>query len=169
MQPKYKSLLIRILIAIAVDVLLLSIFIIWMHPTPEESILEYLLLLAIFVINIGFAVVSKYIMKLLYLPFILNSVIAVVIFHLLFKGWYAYNDHKNFKRMLFTSANKKYELLLDIRDTSHSFLKIGSSNKFMGGEYKINNDSIYLIDNLSPMIVYKDTLIGFAKEKIVLK
>jgi hypothetical protein len=140
-----------------------------MHPTPEESILEYLLLLAIFVINIGFAVVSKYIMKLWYLPFILNSVIAVIIFHLLFSGWYTFTDYKNFKRMQFSSADKKYELLLDNRDTSYSFFELGSSSKFMGGGYKISNDSIYLIDNLSPMVVYKDTLTGFSKEKIVLK
>ena len=172
MQPKYKSLFIKISIAIGIDVILLSVCIIWMQATPDISIVEILLLPAIFIINIGLGVASKFIIPKLYAVFLINSVLAAIIFHLLFNGWFTYKDHENFKRLDFTSSKKKYELLLDYRDTAYSFSdvsNIGSSTEFMRGQYKISKDSVYLIDTVNQMIVYKDTLIGFAKNKIVLK
>lgn len=87
MQPKYKSLLVRILFANGIDIVFLSVFIIWMQANPDfyYSSIEILLLMAIFVINIGLAVAAKYVMNSLYMPLILNSVLSVLIFHLLFR------------------------------------------------------------------------------------
>lgn len=81
MQPKHRSLLIKILIAIGIDILLFLVFIICWQPSPDESTIELLLLMAIFVINIGLAVAFRYTMRVWYLPVALNSIIAVLVFH----------------------------------------------------------------------------------------
>ncbi|MGZ3810402.1 MAG: hypothetical protein ACXVB0_21670 [Mucilaginibacter sp.] len=171
MLPKYKSLIVRVLIAIGIDIILLSVFIVWMQATPDVSIVEILLLPAIFIINIGLGIASKFIIRRLYPVFLINSVLGALIFHLLFNAWFFYNDHKDFNRMKFELGKKSYELLLDKRDTSYSFSELfnGSSDEFMRGQYKISNDSVYLTDKVNTMVVYKDSLIGFSKDKIAMK
>jgi hypothetical protein len=170
MQTKYISLLIKVLIAIGVDVILFFVFIVWWHPTPDESTIELLLLMAIFVTNIGLAVAFRYTIRVWYLPVVLNSIIAALVFHLTLTSWYAYQDRG--RKMQFAAGENKYELILSRKDTSYNFYekyRDGSSNRFMSGQYKISRDTVYLTDPVNQMIVYKDTLIGFAKDKIVLK
>lgn len=171
MQPKYKSLAIKILIIIGIDILLFFVFITWWQPGADESTIEWLLLLAIFVINIGFAIASKYTIRAWYFTLVLNSIIATLIFHISLVGWYSYQV-RGMRKMWFVSGEKSYQLIFDKKDTSYSFYKNdnnGSSSRFMSGQYKISNDTVYLTDPVNQMIVYKDTLIGFEKKKIVLK
>lgn len=85
-------------------------------------------------------------------------------------SWYAWQGRG--RKMQFVSGGKEYELLLSRRDTSYNFYDRyhdGSSTCFMSGQYKLIRDTVYLTDSVNQMIVYKDTLIGFAKDKIVLK
>lgn len=171
MQLKHRSLLIKCLIAIGIDVALFFVFIICWWPAPDESTIELLLLMAIFVINIGLAVAFKYAIKSWYLTLVLNSIISVFIFHVLLTGWYTFQD-RGIRKMQFVTDEKNYELVLDRKDTSYSFYKNyknGSSSRFMSGQYKISNDTVYLTDPVNQMIVYKDTLVGFTSDKIALK
>jgi len=171
MQPKYRSLAIKLLLAIGIDVLLFFVFIVWWKPTPDESTIELLLLMAIFVINIGLAVAFKYTIRSWYFPLILNSIMAILIFHIVMIGWYAYLD-RGMHKMQFLNNGKSYEFFLDKKDTSYNFYekyRDGSLNRIMSGQYKTSRDTVYLIDPVNQMRVYKDTLIGFAEKKIILK
>ncbi|HVV56239.1 MAG TPA: hypothetical protein VHC47_12975 [Mucilaginibacter sp.] len=162
---------IKILIAMGIDAVLFLGFILWWQPSIDESTIELLLLTAIFVINIGLAVAFKYTIRSWYFTLVLNSIIAVLIFHIILIGWYAYQD-SGMVKMIFSGNEKHYELVLDKKDTSYSFYEKysdGSLNRFMSGQYKISNDTVYLTDPVNQMMVYKDTLIGFEKKKIVLK
>lgn len=154
-----------------VDAVLFFGFILWWQPTIDESTIELLLLMAIFVINIGFAVASKYTIRSWYFPLVLNSIIAVFIFHTILMCWYAYQD-RGIVKMTFSDDGKLYELVLDKKDTSYSFYekyRDGYLIRFMSGQYKMSRDTLCLTDLVNQMIVYKDTLIGFEKKKIVLK
>ena len=171
MQPKHKSYAIKIFIAAGIDVILFFVFVLWWQPVPDESTIELLLLMAIFVINIGLAVASKYTIRSWYLPLVLNSIVAIFIFHIVLSGRYGYHD-QGLRKMRFVTGGKSYELIFDKKDTSYNFYEKysnESSNRLMSGQYKMKGDSIYLTDPVNQMIVCKDSLIGFAKEKIALK
>jgi len=171
MQHKIRLLAIKILIAIGIDLVAFLVLITLWKPTPDESTIELLLLMGIFVINIGLAIAFKYTVRSWYFPLLLNSIIAVMVFHGVMIGWYAYK-HRGMHKMQFLNDGKSYEFVLDKKDTSYNFYekyRDGSLNRFMSGEYKMVRDTEYLIDPVNQMKVYKDTLIGFAKNKIVLK
>ncbi|HVS90686.1 MAG TPA: hypothetical protein VHE59_01555 [Mucilaginibacter sp.] len=170
MQPKHKSLVTKLLIATGVDVLIFIAFILCWKPTPDESAIELLLLLAIFITNIGLAVAFRHAVRSWYFPLVLNSIISTLMFHLVLIGWYTYQNRG--RKMQFAAGGKKYELILKGEDTSYGFYEKdsdGSSNRFMSGQYKISGDTVCLTDPVNQIKVCKDTLIGFAKEKIALK
>jgi len=77
----------KLSIAVGVDILLFAVFIIWLNPTPDDSIIEILLLWGVFVTNVCLAVAARYSIKKLYLVFLINSFLASLIFHLMFSAW----------------------------------------------------------------------------------
>jgi hypothetical protein len=168
---QYRSVFIKILIALCIDVLVLLGLVLWINATPDISIAGSAVIPSLIVINIGLTVVARFTLKKFYLTFLFNIVLAPLIFYGLCWGWLSYQGYKNFIRWQFPANGKHYELLLDKRDTSYSFseLSSGSSMQFMRGQYRTSHDTVYLTDPVNQMIIYKDTLIGFSKESIVLK
>jgi len=86
-KPPAKRPFKRLLIAFGVDVLLFATCILWLRPTLDDSIIEFLLLWGIFISNICLAVASRFSIKVLYHVFLINSVLASLLFHLMFIGW----------------------------------------------------------------------------------
>jgi len=104
----------------------------------------------------------------LYKALLLNSIVASIIFYLLFSLWFYYEHKLNYKLMTFKVYNTDYELELSYRDSSYSIsrTRINSSYsqyfEIMSGKYKTKADRIFLIDSVNTMTVYKDSLYGFA-------
>jgi len=168
---QYKSFFSCLLVIVCIDILVLTGLVVWINATPDVSIVTIAIIPSLIIINVCLTVVARFILKKHYLTFLFNILLAPLIFYGIWCGWFWYQEHKNFTRGQFQANGKYYELLLDKRDTSYSFSELytGSSIQFMRGQYRMSHDSVYLTDPVNPMIVYKDTLIGFAKTKIVLK
>ena len=86
-KPPTKGLFKKLLIALGADVLVIAIFITCFKPTQDKSAIEIFLLWAVFIINICLAVATRYIKRELYRIFLINSLCACLIFHLMFYGW----------------------------------------------------------------------------------
>lgn len=168
---QYRSFFIKILIAVCIDILVLSITLVWINIMSNASIVEIAIAPSLIVINLGFTIVARFTIRKLYLVLLFNILLAPFIFYSLKCGWSWCQEHENFRKWQFAANGKYYELKLDKRDTSYDISKItpGPVTEFMRGQYKISNDSTQLIDIVSPMVVYKDTLTGFQKEKIALR
>jgi hypothetical protein len=85
-----NGLLKRLLITVGVDVLVFIIFLACFKPTQDKSAVEDLLLLAVFIINVCSAVATRHVFRKLYRVFLVNSLLACLIFHLMFYGWLAF-------------------------------------------------------------------------------
>jgi hypothetical protein len=86
-KPPLKALFKRLLIAAGVDILIFAVLLICLNPTPDDSIIEILLLWGIFLTNICLAIATRYTIKKLYAVFLINSFCASLIFHLMFNAW----------------------------------------------------------------------------------
>ncbi|MBS1532737.1 MAG: hypothetical protein JSU01_20715 [Bacteroidetes bacterium] len=167
----YRASFARILVTVGIDLVLLAALVAYTQPIPESAIIAIPVILALFILNIGIAVVARFVWKKLYFTFALNSILAPLIFYLVLMGWYTYRPHLLFITWKFDNKGKHYELTLRKKEMAYSFLELdsdfpGSGSVNMSGSYFVRNDTIHLTDILSPMVIYKDTLIGFAKEKI---
>jgi hypothetical protein len=165
MQP-YKPLIVKLLILLIADTLLLAIFVWWIDATPDVAIGEMLMVPALVVFNLIAALVSRFIVKRkdFTQPLIINAIIAPIIFHWLFKLWFIYYDNTHFKQYTFALSGKQYELLLDKRDTSYSFmerLKSGSAIEFKQGHYIESEDYIELIDSSAHMRIFNNELLNY--------
>jgi len=86
-KPPAKGLVKKLLIVLAADVLIFLVFMIFFKPTQDKSVVEIFLLWGVFITNICLAVATRYVKKELYRIFLINSICACVIFHLMFYGW----------------------------------------------------------------------------------
>jgi hypothetical protein len=173
-QP-YKQLLKALLILLILDIVVLAAFIWWMDATPDVSIAELLIVPIIFIINVILGLILRY--KSIYIitgnAFVCNSVIASLVFHSLFQTWFHYYDRAHFKRSYFDLSGKKYELLLDKRDTSYSMFELGNGSalEFKHGKYEQHQDTVVLGDSTNRLFFFPNYLIGYPKngDKIRLK
>ena len=83
-KPPLKALVKSVLIAAGADIFLFAILLICLNPTPDDSIIEILLLWGVFLTNICLAIATRYTIKKLYPVFLINSFCASLIFHLMF-------------------------------------------------------------------------------------
>jgi hypothetical protein len=84
----FKAISKTILIVFIVDLLLFTLFFGLIKPTGFYLDMEWLLLIAIFITNICLAVATKYTLKRLYIPLLVNSILAAFAFHALLKCWF---------------------------------------------------------------------------------
>lgn len=161
----------KLLIAVIIDILVLSVLIVWVIIEPKISFILIGVIPALFVINLCLAVVARFIAPKFYFTLLLNAIISSAVFYGLNISRIWYYDRHNFDRWLFTADNKHYELVLKKSDSSYSIFELhrSSSQIFMSAGYTLNNDTIKLTDVVSPVTIYKDTLRGFITEKIALK
>ena len=153
------------IIITSVDAFLLCGLTIYINATPDVSIVEILIVPLIFAINIVLAILFRFTLqrKKWATVLFINSIIAVIVFHLFFKLWFYYYDYKNFKEYFFTINGKKYELNIDRRDTSYTFYELfdGSSVSFKEGKYTYKKDSIILVDDSKHLLVFNNKLKGY--------
>jgi hypothetical protein len=77
----------KLLIILGADTLIFLVFMIFFKPTPDKSAVEIFLLWGVFITNLCLAVATRYIKKELYGVFLINSLCACLIFHLMFYEW----------------------------------------------------------------------------------
>ena len=82
-----KSIFSKILVVVCIDIVLLTGLVIWLNATIDLINLEIFVLEGLFVANLGFAVVCRFVAPKFYLPFLINTILSAVIFHCLFLVW----------------------------------------------------------------------------------
>ena len=167
MKNKYKPLL----ILLGIDVLFSVSFFIFHGHIIVSSEAELIIIPVIFVANILIAIILG-LLKILrvlkfniYKIFLLNAVIACIIFLLVDFSWGYYYEKMNYKTMTFRLANQDYQLVLTYRDTSYYIDKIwpGTAQPVMSGKYEMKNGRIEFNNN--NFVVDQDSLSGFVNGK----
>jgi hypothetical protein len=79
---QYNPFFLRLSIALVVDFIVLLVLLTWLIKVVDIADLEIFLLEALFVINIGFAVISRFVAPRFYLTFLINSLLSVILFRL---------------------------------------------------------------------------------------
>ena len=158
----------RSLSFILLDVILLSVLVWWVNATPDVSLIEVLIIPALFTINIVSAVIAYLFKKKVLCRFLaVNALASSIIFHFLIQLWFVYLHNTNFKQYDFTLKASVYSLTLDKRDTSYSLYQKGEglSIEYKRGRFQHSRDSILLLDSLKRLIFVNDMLIGFPAVK----
>lgn len=167
----YKPILKKLLIISVLDVIILSVLVWWINADPSEAIAEIIILPSLLIINLIIAGLLAFfkIKKSLAIAFSINSIVACIVFHILFVMWFTYYDSKHFTFYYFNKGSIKYEILLMKEDTSFGVLDIsnkGSSIEFMRGNYKLTRGGIVLLtDSMKKMLIINNKLIGYPTPK----
>jgi hypothetical protein len=167
MKNKYQ----QFLILIGIDIFILTILILYLHADQSVAIIVIFILPIILLVNIVLALVLWLFRNKIYKMFLLNAVVACVIFGLLFSAWFYYRRKTSYKIMTFNIDKTNYELELGYRDSSYDISEIPNDSLSKGfergnigimrGRFEIKNGRIYLMDSIKIMTVYQDSLAGF--------
>jgi hypothetical protein len=159
-----------LIILLGIDILLSSVYILTGNSGPNSES-ELLVIPFALVINIVLALILAIlrIVRLLkynvYKVFLLNAVIACIVYILLDFSWSYYQQKINYKTMTFKVANQDYELVLTYRDTSYYIDKIwpGTAQPVMSGKYQMKDGRIEFNNN--NFIIEQDSLSGFVENR----
>jgi hypothetical protein len=159
------KILYKILGLAAIDFGLIWIFVYQIDPDPSVSIGIILLVPLVFVLNLIIAGVLFYIkIKEYSRVFLVNSVIASVIMFYLFEKGIDRHQNKRLEEWTFQKADSTFSLIRwkEKNEFSMSYsLRPDSSWSFLDGNYENKNGKWILITDSITMEIDHDNLIGF--------
>lgn len=161
---------------IIIDIIVISLLLVQSNPDESVSIVAIYIIPLIFILNVVVAGIFLFINRRISIFVLINSIVAPVIFFILFAGWFKYKHWEQYKDYHYTCNNEKYELSIHKKTNEFDVCQL-ISNGSIGvcyGYYKKINDTIYFNDTISSHNIHhfymtKDSLFEFPNKKYRIK